>query len=43
MVLKIREAMRVWHTVRALYVKRILRDMKVWEILIMRNRRVQKI
>ena len=43
MVLKIRETMRVWHNVRFLYMKRILRCMKVWEILIMENGRVLKI
>ena len=43
MVLKIRETMRVWHTVRVLYINRILRCMKVWEVLIMENGRVLKI
>ena len=43
MILKIRETMRVWHTMRVLYMKRILRCMKVWEILIMENVRVLKI
>ena len=43
MVLKIRDTMRVWHTVRVLYMKTILRCMKVWEILIMGYWRVLKI
>ena len=43
MVLKIRETMRVWHTVRVLYMKIILICMKVWEIWIMENGRVLKI